>query len=829
MATKEPNQQGGRAAKKRPPYVKEYMEGKLLLVTAAFIAVFLLLFGRLVYLAVWKNDEYIKNVNNNYGYQTTSVPAPRGEILDRNGGVLATSLANYVLVIEPKSILEKEYFRVVALKVFENVLGFDPEKLNGRLTDVEEAIKEKEMADLLEKELSDEKKAIYNRRWYWRYPEYENENRTTVDGDIMRKVQDLAELFRSTKRADKIKAMTQLFLINEEQIEGIQADVDEQRALLKKAKGNILTRILDKISGAKREAATIDYAGIAKKWSVDELTVKGVANMSVLRVVGIRFETEYERVYPNDTLACKILGFYSPYYPESSMGLERSYNSSLSGVDGIHKTYMTEDLNRDATNIEPVQGKTLVTGIDRYIQSIIEKQIKTFVDEIGAQNVGVVCMNPQNGTIVAMADDRVYNPNKHDDLSGFYTQEQLDRIWENILSSDKTMQKKLLGATEEEKKTLQTSGTLNYVYRNFCLSDTYEPGSAFKPLTVAMGYELGLVDADTKFVCDGYADFGGTKVRCHNREGCGELDLTGALANSCNDYLMYVASLVGRDDFFDYRCRFNIGSLTGVDLPGEVSAANLNFTADQLNPLELATSSFGQGFNTTMMQMSAALCSTINGGYYYVPHIVTEIRNAEGQILERPFERPVTQVISKQTSDYLREAMYYVVEDGTASYVKIAGYEIGGKTGTAQKGNYAENNYVISLASFIPVAEPDLFLYVVIDQPNLEEQNSSKWAQLLSKRIWMEIIPYLNLHSKEEGVDYLHPNESGEDPDPPKDGYDEDGFLTVDENGEQLFRPGEEAGQPEQTEAPAQPEQPAQPEPPAQPDAPKPGGEERDE
>lgn len=828
MATKEPNNQEERPTRApRPPYVKEYMEGKLLLVTAVFIVAFLLLFVRLVYLAVWKNDEYIKNVNNNYGYQTTTIPAPRGKILDRNGDVLATSNAEYVLVIEPKAIMEQEYYRIAALMVYKNVLGFDSEVLDERLAEIEKVCEEKEN---LVGELSDEKKAIYNRRWYWRYPEFENENRTVIDGEVMRDVQTLAEQLRSTKRADKIAALRTLFKVTDEQITGIQADVEEQRAAIKKSKGNILTRIGDLITGATREVKTIDYAEIAKKWSVDELTAKGIGYMSVLRIVGIRFETEYERVYPYETLACKILGFYSPYFPESSMGLERSYDSSLSGTDGVRKTYMTEDLNRDATNIEPQQGNTLVTGIDIHIQSIIEKNIKQFADEIGAENIAVVCMNPQNGTIVAMADDRIYDPNKHDDMASYYTQEQLDEMWQKILKEDKSMQKKLLGATPEEQKTLQTSGILNYVYRNYCLSNTYEPGSAFKPLTVAMGYELGKVNENTLFVCDGFTDFSGTKVRCHNRDGCGELNLAGALANSCNDYLMYVSSLVGRDNFFDYRCRFNIGSKTGVDLPGEVSAENLNFTADQLNPLELATSSFGQGFNTTMMQMAAALCTTINGGYYYVPHVVTEERSADGQVVARPYSTPVTQVISKKTSDFLREAMYEVVEEGTASYVKIAGYEIGGKTGTAQKGNYAENNYVISLASFIPVSEPDLFLYVVIDQPHLDEQNSSKWAQLVSKRIWMEIIPYLNLHSKEEGIDYLLPNESGEDPDPPPvDGYDPEGFITVDENGEQLHRlDGEPVtpGQPAEQPGP----QPAQPDPqPAQPDTPVIIDDERDE
>ena len=160
----------------------------------------------------------------------------------------------------------------------------------------------------------------------------------------MRKVQGLAEQLRSTKRADKIEALKTLFKVSDEQITGIQADVEEQRAAIKKAKGNILTRLGDLITGATREVKTIDYAQIAKKWSVDELTAKGVGYMSVLRIVGIRFETEYERVYPYETLACKILGFYSPYFPESSMGLERSYDSSLSGTDGVRKTYMTEDL-----------------------------------------------------------------------------------------------------------------------------------------------------------------------------------------------------------------------------------------------------------------------------------------------------------------------------------------------------------------------------------------------------------------------------------------------------------------------------------------------------
>ncbi len=742
-----------------------YMPEKFLHIVFAFSGIGVLLLGVLVYQCLVDPDSANKKINNNYSYSSETLLAPRGDILASNGEILATSVPKKILIVEPAIVNSKELiYEMPGRQIMENILGMSADEFSRVIhlpTKVTENGKE------------------YRQLLYLRYvenPEMENSaDKTYVTDEQVARIEAIQAGLASSDKNKKKEAIVNLFQISPELFDEIRGEINAQQTV-----DGFLNKLLVKFH--LKEAPVVDYASIAMKYDMSEDEVRALGKWRSLRVAGIRFEIEYERVYPNDSLACKVLGYYAAYYPESSMGLEKFYDAQLTGVDGSVVKHINSDYNLVSSYVNAVKGNTLVTTLDLQMQRIIEKQIQIFMEEIGAENVGVICMNASDGSILAMAENMIYNPNDITNISAYYTEEEQEEIWEMLVETKQLSQELLdrIHKGEVIPELEKESVLVSYITRNFCVSDTYEPGSTFKPLTLAMAYEEGLVDENHTFLCDGYELMHGYRIKCHNNAGHGTLQLYQSLTESCNDYLMHIVKMVGPERFYQYRCQYRIGSLTGIDLPGEVSASKLNFDLDHLHDLELATSSFGQGFNTTMIQMASALCATINGGYYYTPHLVKEVRDENSMVLSVPSAEPVTQIISEKTSAYIRESLIATVSEGTAGYVKIAGYELGGKTGTAEKGERGSENYVISLASFLPSADADIFLYVVVDEPDLEDQNSSKWAQILSKRIWMELIPYLNIHSNIEDNDYLNPGESGDDPDVPDDSYDDGGYMEED-------------------------------------------------
>lgn len=742
-----------------------YMPHKFLHVVIAFSAVFCLLVGVLIYQCLVDPDAANKKINNNYSYSATTLEAPRGDILAANGEILATSVAKNILIVEPAIINSTELiYEIPGRLIMENIFGMSGDEFSRIIHSTNKV---------------SENGKQYCQLQYLRYVENpeseESEDKTYATDEQVQRIESIQEGLSSSDKSKKREAIAELFQITPDLFDEIRAEINAQQTV-----EGFWNKLLVKFR--LQDAPVVDYASIAMKYDMSMDEIKALAKWRSLRVVGIWFETEYERVYPNNTLACKVLGYYAAYHTDSSMGLEKYYDTELNGIDGSVVRYMNSDYNLDVSYVDAVKGNTLVTTLDLQIQRIVEEQIQIFMEEIGAENVGVICMDPSDGSILAMAENMIYDPNNISDISAYYSKDEQQEIWEMLVETGQISQdlKDRIESGETIPDLEKASVLLNYITRNFCISDTYEPGSTFKPLTVAMAYEEGLVNDGHTFICDGFEEMYGYRIKCHVNEGHGSLQLYQSLTESCNDYLMHIVEKVGPERFYTYRCQYRIGSLTGIDLPGEASASTLNFDLDELHDVELATSSFGQGFNTTMVQMASAICATINGGYYYTPHLVKEVRDGNQMVISVPSEEPVTQVISEKTSEYIRDALLATVDEGTAGYVKIAGYELGGKTGTAEKGERGSGNYVISLASFVPGADSDVFLYVVIDQPDLEDQNSSKWAQLLSKRIWMELLPYLNIHSSIDGNDYIDPGESGDDPDIPDDGYDGDGSYIED-------------------------------------------------
>ncbi len=298
----------------------------------------------------------------------------------------------------------------------------------------------------------------------------------------------------------------------------------------------------------------------------------------------------------------------------------------------------------------------------------------------------------------------------------------------------------------------------NQLWRNFCVSDTYEPGSPSKVFTVAAGLEEGFLTGNEYFDCIGYLHVGDRDIKCdsYRRGGHGSISLQESLVYSCNVAMMKIGMMMGRDNFAKYQRLFGFGDKTGIDLPGEADTSKLLYTADQLGPTELATNTFGQTYNCTMIQMASALASVINGGSYYQPHVVKQILNEQGAVVENKEPVLMRETVSQSTSDFIRTALWKVVTDGTGAAAAVAGYDVGGKTGTAEKLPRSAKNYLVSFAGFAPVEDPQLLVYVVIDTPNYPpgaQQAHSSYAAAIFSKIMTEALPYMNVFPAADTAD----------------------------------------------------------------------------
>lgn len=452
-------------------------------------------------------------------------------------------------------------------------------------------------------------------------------------------------------------------------------------------------------------------------------------------VQGVWFEKEYKRQYPYGKLASKVLGFTTSGN-EGIGGLEDYYNDTLNGIDGRQYGYLNTDNNLEKTTKEPINGNSLITTIDSNIQKIIDDDIAQFQEEhrdeevsgAGSQHTGVLVMNPQNGEILGMSDNFTYDLNNPWDLTQYYSQEETEKF--------------------TEKERLEK---LNAIWQNFCITYTYEPGSTAKPFTVVAGLETGKLKET--YECDGVEKYGGHEIKCVNRSGHGTETIEKALMDSCNDALMQMAVDIGKEDFYKYQNIFNFGLRTNIDLPGEARTDGLIYTVDNTNMTSLVTNSFGQNFNVTMVQLASAFCSLINGGYYYQPHLVKKIVDEHGNVVQTTETSPLKQTISKQTSDMVKGYLYKTVSEGTGKSAKVPGYSMGGKTGTAQKGKREDKKYVVSFIGFAPVEDPQVLVYVVIDEANVpEDDQSSALATALAKKIFGELLPYMNIYKDEQEV-----------------------------------------------------------------------------
>lgn len=440
-------------------------------------------------------------------------------------------------------------------------------------------------------------------------------------------------------------------------------------------------------------------------------------------IEGVWFDDSYIRKYPLGTFACDTVGFASANNG-GELGIESQYDDELTGTNGTTYSYVDEGLEVTETQKAAVDGNNIVTTIDYNVQSVIEQCIKEYNEEKPSKNTAVVVADPSNGEILGMASYPTFDLNKPRDISGLYTDEQI--------------------------ATMTDDGYKNALYSlwtNYCVSESYEPGSTFKPVTVASALEEGVVKDGDTYVCNGYEMIGPDRLKCHvySSGGHGTLTVEQAVMNSCNPYMIHLALELGNAKFSEYQSLFGFGQTTGIDLPGETTGI---VYGDKMTTIDAACNSFGQTINVNMMQMMASYCSIINGGMLYQPHVVKRIESANGEVVKENKATLIRQTVTMSTSKLLRRYLKNTVESGTAKKVAVTGYSVAGKTGTAQKSPRSENKWLISFIGHAPADNPKFAIYVIIDEPDGTTGTSGNSADVLqlSHDILERLLPYMSVY-----------------------------------------------------------------------------------
>lgn len=454
--------------------------------------------------------------------------------------------------------------------------------------------------------------------------------------------------------------------------------------------------------------------------------VKGIERsvkeeLEAMNLKGVYFEKSSKRSYPLNSSACHLVGFTRG---DAQWGLEGYYNSYMEGTPGrsfilyngadsvVHQDYDAKD------------GDTIITTIDYNIQKIAEEVVAETAAEWSAKNVAAMVMDPYTGEVYAMAESHSFDLNNPNEIPEWETDITYTENWDQL-------------SNEEQLNYLNT------MWKNFCVSDTYEPGSIFKPMLVAAALEEGVITPNSTFQCNGYTDIGGYRIKCHLVSGHGNINVEQIMAQSCNMGVIQIANLLGADKFYEYQREFGFGDYTGIDLPGE--AAGQLHSKESIGPTELATMSFGQTFNCTSIQVIAAFSSLINGGNLVKPHVVSQIVDADGNVVLENDTEVVRRVISEKTSAYMRTALKATVENGLAKKLQIDGYSIGCKTGTAEQGSRTNDDlWALSNMSYFPAENPKYIVFTVINQPS-DYVEGVQTPTPMTKKLIEGIIKYDNL------------------------------------------------------------------------------------
>lgn len=432
---------------------------------------------------------------------------------------------------------------------------------------------------------------------------------------------------------------------------------------------------------------------------------------------GVKVDEDYKRYYPYGTLASKVLGFTGADN-QGILGLEVKYDEYLQGTNGKILTLTDargiEIENAGESRLEPVNGYDLCLSLDRNIQMYCEQAAKKVCTKKSADSVSVIVMNPQNGELMAMVNYPEF------DLNDPFT---------------------LVGDTGESVSAEEKQNLLNKMWRNQCISDTYEPGSTFKIITAAAALEEGVVKLDDAFFCPGYKIVEDRRIRCARTTGHGAETFETGIMNSCNPVFMELGERLGAENFVGYFKQFGLLSKTNIDLPGE--AGTIMHKTENIGPVELATISFGQSFQITPIQLVTTVSSIINGGTRVTPHFGVSVQDADGNT-EKTFSYETHEnICTAETSETMRYLLEKVVSEGTGKNAKIEGFSIGGKTATSQTLPRSDHKYISSFLGFAPADNPQVLVLVVINNPQGIYYGGTIAAPV-AKEIFENILPYLD-------------------------------------------------------------------------------------
>lgn len=611
-----------RAVRRKKPKLRfnKRMSRNLGIVYTLIVGFLFVLCGKIAYLNVVKGDNYSIQVLQQQSFTSRVIPYKRGDIKDRNGNVLATSVMVYNLIIDSKLIMSDEE------KYLEPTIDALVKYFDFKEDDLRTGIEEHKNGN------------------YW-----------------------VAIKELQYEEIEEFQAYLQ----------GEYADTDEEKEKVKNTKG-------------------------------------------------VWFEKQYKRMYPYNSLACSVLGF-SNVNNEASLGIECSYNDELNGIEGREYGYMDAENNMEMVIKDAQNGNNVISSIDMNIQRIVQNAIKKYMDKYEPKRIAVVIADPNTGEILAMGDDQTFNLNKPTSAHKGYSKSE----WK---------------ALSKEKQ----SEVLNSVWNNYCITDSFEPGSTAKAFTVAAGIEENVINKKTTFYCDGYEKVDIYKIGCHDTSGHGTIDAKNAIAESCNDYMMYIGRQLGSEEFMKYQARYGFGMKTGIDLPGETRGIIYDKERG-MGEVTLATNSFGQNFTVNMVQMVSAFSSLVNGGYYYEPHVVKQIVTEDGNLVKNYSKTLVKETITKETSEFIKKSLRQVVLTGTGTTAAIEGYSVGGKTGTAEKVNTSgsgigriKNQYILSFIGCVPVENPEVVCYTLMDTPE-ENAEATSYNTELWTYIMKQVLPYLGI------------------------------------------------------------------------------------
>ncbi len=543
---------------------------------------------------------------------------------------------------------------------------------------------------------------------------------------------------------------TSLFLVYIDVTVIADVDANEEKEENKdKAKNNVATA-LEEVLGIDKEETLSYFKGSTEdnnytvmKRDIPYSKAKEIRDYRTpegKRLIGVHLEETNKRMYPFKNLASQTIGFISGDGGNDNWGIENYYDKELTGVPGRYFTSYDGSRNVVTNEIEPTKGNTVALTLDYELQQYTDGLVAEYGIKHDAKNASIIVMKPNSGEILAMSEYATFNNNAPGNLS---------------YVNDPTFKERHDSLEDNDPER----GEMIYkLWKNFNISNTFEPGSIYKPLVVAAAMEENLITENDVYDCSGYLEYnvddGIRRIRCwiynDTGGGHGRQNVEEVLANSCNVGMMKIGEKMGRSIFYKYQTDFGVGSKTGIDLPGEEGISKeLYHSEANLNIIELVTGSFGQGFNTTALQSLVAFNSVINGGNFYKPYLVSQIIDSNGKIVKQTEPEILKKVISKDTSDYIRESLISVVEYGTGRNLAIEGYSIGGKTATGEQGVRETGDYTVSFIGYLPVDNPQYIAIGVIDKPSDYVTNRTSAVPMM-KELFEKMISYYRIPSDTE-------------------------------------------------------------------------------